>query len=125
MPDHRARRAPPTRGPGERGAVRGRVGRRLVTATHVTSLEWRRRGHLELGATMADDMGLGKTIQVLALLEARRIEGAGPSIIVVPRSLVFNWFREAERFAPGLRMLDHSGMSRRIGAIDLVRHAAQ
>ena len=72
----------------------------------------------ELGGCLADDMGLGKTIQVLALLESRRIEGAGPSIIVVPRSLVFNWLREAERFAPGLRMLDHSGMSRRIGAID-------
>ena len=72
----------------------------------------------ELGGCLADDMGLGKTIQVLALLEARRLEKAGPSIIVVPRSLVFNWLREAERFAPGLRMLDHSGMSRRIGAID-------
>ncbi len=72
----------------------------------------------ELGGCLADDMGLGKTIQVLALLESRRVEGAGPSIIVVPRSLVFNWLREAERFAPQLRMLDHSGMSRRIGAID-------
>jgi len=55
---------------------------------------------------------------VLALLEARRREGVGPSIIVVPRSLVFNWLREAERFAPELRMLDHSGISRDVGAID-------
>ncbi len=72
----------------------------------------------ELGGCLADDMGLGKTIQVLALLEARRVEQAGPSIIVVPRSLVFNWMREAERFAPQLRMLEHSGATRRIGAID-------
>lgn len=71
-----------------------------------------------LGGCLADDMGLGKTIQVLALLESRRLEGAGPSIIVVPRSLVFNWLREAERFTPAMRVLDHSGVSRRIGAIN-------
>ncbi len=71
-----------------------------------------------LGGCLADDMGLGKTIQVLALLESRRVEGAGPSIIVVPRSLVFNWLREAERFTPAMRVLDHSDLSRRIGDIN-------
>ena len=48
-------------------------------------------------------MGLGKTVQVLALLEARRgcAPGAdGPSLVVVPRSLVFNWKQEAARFTP-------------------------
>lgn len=72
----------------------------------------------ELGGCLADDMGLGKTVQVLALLEARRLEGAGPSLIVVPRSLVFNWLREAERFVPSLRMLDYSGPTRRADLID-------
>ncbi len=50
------------------------------------------------GGCLADDMGLGKTVQVLALLEARR--GATrseaprrPSLVVVPRSLLFNWRR--------------------------------
>lgn len=64
----------------------------------------------QLGGCLADDMGLGKTVQVLALLAARRAERgkAGPSIIVVPRSLVFNWLREAERFTPKLRVLDYS-----------------
>jgi SNF2 family DNA or RNA helicase len=72
------------------------------------------------GGCLADDMGLGKTVQVLALLESRREErernadGArrGPSLIVVPRSLVFNWKQEAARFTPKLRVLDHTGAGR-------------
>jgi superfamily II DNA or RNA helicase len=71
------------------------------------------------GGCLADDMGLGKTVQVLALLDARRHvrasrgEDPGPSALVVsPRSLVFNWKAEAERFAPRLRILDHTGVGR-------------
>ena len=58
------------------------------------------------GGCLADDMGLGKTVQVLALLEARRElrrtpgNVAPPSLVVVPRSLVFNWKQEAARFTP-------------------------
>lgn len=64
------------------------------------------------GGCLADDMGLGKTIQVLGLLQARHKESAGASLVVVPRSLVFNWQQEAARFAPELRVLDHTGMQR-------------
>ena len=71
------------------------------------------------GGCLADDMGLGKTVQVLALLESRRErrerrpeEKLGPSLAVVPRSLVFNWLAEAARFAPRLRVLDHTGAGR-------------
>jgi SNF2 family DNA or RNA helicase len=63
------------------------------------------------GGCLADDMGLGKTVQVLALLEARRESTTSektPSLVVVPRSLVFNWKQEASRFAPKLAVLDHS-----------------
>ncbi|PYM69302.1 MAG: helicase SNF2, partial [Candidatus Rokuibacteriota bacterium] len=67
---------------------------------------------LGFGGCLADDMGLGKTVQVLALLAARRAEGFGPSLAVVPRSLVFNWKDEARRFAPALRVLDHTGTGR-------------
>lgn len=70
------------------------------------------------GGCLADDMGLGKTIQVLALLEARRAEGHGPSLVVVPRSLVFNWRREAEKFAPQMRVLDWSESERRVDLFD-------
>ena len=70
------------------------------------------------GGCLADDMGLGKTVQVLALLDARRDErlrGAPiprTSLVVMPRSLVFNWKEEAARFTPKLRVLDHTGADR-------------
>jgi superfamily II DNA or RNA helicase len=68
------------------------------------------------GGCLADDMGLGKTVQVLALLSGRRIgkkkDDPGPSLVVVPRSLIFNWKQEATRFAPNLRVLDHTGVGR-------------
>ncbi len=64
------------------------------------------------GGCLADDMGLGKTVQVLALLEQRRQNKLGPSLVVVPRSLLFNWRQEAERFTPALRVLEHSGIGR-------------
>jgi superfamily II DNA or RNA helicase len=62
---------------------------------------------LGLGAVLADDMGLGKTVQALAwLLHLREREpGVGPALVVCPASVVHNWAREAERFAPGLRVL--------------------
>ena len=69
--------------------------------------------HLGFGGCLADDMGLGKTVQVLALLEERRQQKCGPSLIVVPRSLIFNWTAEAARFAPQLRVLDQSHAQRR------------
>lgn len=68
------------------------------------------------GGCLADDMGLGKTVQALALLESRRREKAGPSLVVVPRSLLFNWQQEARRFAPEMRVLVHSGTDRRLDA---------
>ena len=72
------------------------------------------------GGCLADDMGLGKTVQVLALLEARRKLRAAsrkrrrlpPSLVVVPRSLIFNWKQEAARFTPKLRVLDNTGIGR-------------
>ncbi len=75
--------------------------------------------HFGFGGCLADDMGLGKTIQVLALLEARRSARAAgtddaprPSLVVAPRSLIFNWIAEAARFTPQLRMLTHTGTER-------------
>src|SRR5262249_31072653 len=64
----------------------------------------------DFGGILADDMGLGKTIQVLALLQRRRArrQARAPSLAVVPRSLVFNWIQEAQRFTPRLRVLDYT-----------------
>jgi superfamily II DNA or RNA helicase len=68
------------------------------------------------GGILADDMGLGKTIQVLALLQRRRAhrQAKGPSLAVVPRSLVFNWMQEAAKFTPRLRILDYTGPGRHV-----------
>lgn len=80
------------------------------------------------GGCLADEMGLGKTVMVIAALESRRVERerAGqpprPSLIVVPRSLVFNWRQEATRFAPGLRVLDFTGGSRRDSLAAIADH---
>lgn len=56
------------------------------------------------GGILADEMGLGKSVQLISLLVARAQEarGVGPSLIVCPSSLVYNWLAEFERFAPGL-----------------------
>jgi len=70
------------------------------------------------GGCLADDMGLGKTVQALALLEERRLAKTGPSLVVVPRSLLFNWRQEAQRFTPDMRVLVHEGRDRsRDGAV--------
>ena len=69
-----------------------------------------------LGACLADDMGLGKTVQLLALLlaerEASRKGRPRPTLLICPMSVVGNWQREAERFAPTLRVHVHHGGER-------------
>ncbi len=71
-----------------------------------------------LGGILADDMGLGKTIQALAYLAthapaySRGAARTRPDLVVVPRSLLFNWIDEAARFTPELRTVEHVGNSR-------------
>lgn len=71
------------------------------------------------GACLADDMGLGKTIQLLALaLHFRSTvpeKGRRPILIICPASVVYNWQREAERFAPSLKVLVYHGADRATG----------
>lgn len=72
---------------------------------------------------LADDMGLGKTIQVLALLADRKQRGEqGPSLVVMPKSLIFNWKREAARFTPQLNVIDYTGGERE-QVRDAIQHA--
>jgi non-specific serine/threonine protein kinase len=66
-------------------------------------LWWLRR--LGLGGCLADDMGLGKTIQVIGFLLLAKRAGAGPSLLVVPASLIANWRSELGRFGPSLRVV--------------------
>ncbi len=69
-----------------------------------------------LGACLADDMGLGKTIQAIALLlRERQCDSLGPALVICPTSVVGNWKREVQRFAPKLRVMIHHGGDRATG----------
>ncbi|MEJ8651621.1 DEAD/DEAH box helicase [Streptomyces sp. MS1.AVA.3] len=79
-----------------------------LTATlrdyQVRGLGWlHRMTSLGLGACLADDMGLGKTITLISLHLHRQTspESACPTLVVCPTSLMGNWQREIEKFAPG------------------------
>ncbi len=67
-----------------------------------------------IGGCLADDMGLGKTLQTLSLLADLYPSQSKPSIIVMPRSLLFNWEREVRRFAPQLKTYTFYGSNREI-----------
>ncbi|MCI3919919.1 DEAD/DEAH box helicase [Paenibacillus sp. TRM 82003] len=77
---------------------------------------WMKKLHFRrLGGLLADDMGLGKTVQVisfLAYLQEREL--LGPTLIVVPKTLMANWQNEIRAFAPSLApyVYLHSGASR-------------
>ncbi len=89
-------------------------------------LQWLRfLHHNRFGGCLADDMGLGKTIQTLALL----LSCAGPSnpasLVIMPASLIHNWRNEIRRFAPSLRVLEHTGILRMtsaafFGSVDVI-----
>ncbi|WP_047151077.1 DEAD/DEAH box helicase [Aneurinibacillus tyrosinisolvens] len=65
------------------------------------------------GVCLADDMGLGKTVQVISLL--LRKQEKDTALILCPTSLLGNWQRELERFAPSLRVAVHHGQGRAHG----------
>ncbi len=70
---------------------------------------------LGLGALIADDMGLGKTVQVIAAIEQLKADGElkdGRVLVVVPASVMRNWAREIDRFAPNLSVALYHGQSR-------------
>jgi superfamily II DNA or RNA helicase len=92
-------------------------------ALHATLRPYQERGlnwlvtmsSLGLGACLADDMGLGKTMQLLAFLLRRQEQtpqDVRPALLVAPTSVIGNWEREIERFAPSLRITPHYGAKR-------------
>lgn len=81
-------------------------------------------GQHGLGGILADDMGLGKTLQTLAhvLVEKEAGRLTRPALVVAPVSLMGNWRREAERFAPTLRTLVLHGKERHESADQMAAH---
>ena len=70
--------------------------------------------NLGLNPCLADDMGLGKTLEVIARLlkEREEADGVRPTLVIAPTSVLGNWRKEIERFAPQLRTLVHQGSTR-------------
>jgi SNF2 family DNA or RNA helicase len=87
-----------------------------------TLRDYQRRGVAWLGfleqsglnGCLADDMGLGKTLQVITrlVMEKPAVESIEPTLIVCPTSVLGNWGKEIERFAPHLKTLIHHGSQR-------------
>nr|WP_206314366.1 DEAD/DEAH box helicase [Streptomyces coryli] len=78
-------------------------------------LDWlHRMTSLGLGGCLADDMGLGKTITLISLhlLRQEQPETSGPTLVVCPASLMGNWQREIEKFAPGTPVRRFHGPAR-------------
>lgn len=80
----------------------------------VTGFKWLKMlKYYQLGGILADDMGLGKTIQSIAYLlsewEEEKLMRDKPALIISPTSLVFNWQKEFQQFAPQLNVTVVSG----------------
>ena len=76
------------------------------------------------GGLLADDMGLGKTVQIISLLSFLHDRGTlRPALLVVPVSVIVNWKRELERFAPGIQPAhEHRGSGRERNPERLAEH---
>jgi SNF2 family DNA or RNA helicase len=87
-----------------------------------TLREYQKRGvswlqyleQLGLNGCLADDMGLGKSVQIIArlILEKEAIEEKLPTLLIAPTSVVGNWQKEIEKFAPHLQAIVHHGSDR-------------
>lgn len=111
-PEASARRTPVPQPAGLEATLRDYQVRGLTWLNQITSLG--------LGGCLADDMGLGKTLQVIALHLHRQTTPAtaGPTLVVCPTSLLGNWQREIEKFAPGTPVVRYHGTKRTLNGAD-------
>jgi SNF2 family DNA or RNA helicase/uncharacterized Zn finger protein len=83
----------------------------------VRGYEWMvKNARLNIGSILADDMGLGKTLQVIATLLHFKQQGMlakNKALVVAPTSLITNWQKEIQRFAPDLSMHIYHGSARK------------
>ncbi len=80
--------------------------------------EWMvQNARIGFGSLLADDMGLGKTLQVITLLLHQKESGQlekQKALVVAPTSLLTNWRKEIERFAPTLSVQIYHGSEREL-----------
>ncbi|MBU2647531.1 DEAD/DEAH box helicase, partial [bacterium] len=70
-----------------------------------------------LGGCLADDMGLGKTLQAITLLSGIYPGEARPSLVIIPKSLIYNWQNEFRKFNPDLNVYTYYGSERDIETV--------
>jgi SNF2 family DNA or RNA helicase len=77
----------------------------------MTGFQWLKAlAHYHLGGILADDMGLGKTLQSITyLLSEKENNPDATALVVAPASLIYNWKKEFEKFAPGLMIEVNTG----------------
>ena len=73
-----------------------------------------------LGACLAYDMGLGKTLQAIALLSKVHEEKKKKSMVIMPKSLIYNWENEIKRFSPKLKVGIYYGINRDFSSLKKV-----
>ncbi|MFJ7266634.1 DEAD/DEAH box helicase [Streptomyces sp. NPDC099050] len=109
--------------PGDPGDSEARADVQAPAALRATLRDYQLRGlrwlarltGLGFGACLADDMGLGKTVTLIALHLHRQEHGhEGPTLVVCPASLLGNWQREIEKFAPGTPVRRFHGTGREL-----------
>jgi superfamily II DNA or RNA helicase len=82
-----------------------------LRAYQVRGVGWMQSlAELGMGGILADEMGLGKTLQAMATITSRPSDR--PHLVVCPTSVVGNWERELNRFAPGVAVIRHHGPER-------------
>ena len=74
------------------------------------------------GCILGDEMGLGKTLQIITLMLDYKHNGKCPMLVVAPVSLLQNWKRECEKFAPDLKCCVHHGVQRTGRYIDFEKY---
>ena len=75
------------------------------------------------GCCMADDMGLGKTIQVISLILKLKEDDKlkKPVLVVCPTTLMGNWMKELQLFAPDLKATTYHGLDRQLNTnVDII-----
>lgn len=79
-----------------------------------------RLSFMGFGACLADEMGLGKTLQALAFILSQA--EYGPTLVIAPTSVCFNWRDEAEKFTPSMKTLTLPTVDRKKTLSQLTHH---
>lgn len=70
-----------------------------------------------LGGCLADDMGLGKTLQAISVLTRLHEVKGKKSLVIMPKSLIYNWEGEIKKFSPKLKVGIYYGNFRNVDII--------